>query len=236
MGKEFYGICDLRSGGETIFNRMTMPWKNPDRDLTWDSRGFTIASNNIKNTGIKFKDFKIAEKLAEILPFTLTDAQKRVIREIAKDIKDAKQLNRLVQGDVGSGKTMVALCSVLMAVNSGYQGAIMAPTEILATQHFEEMEKYFNHFGFKVALLTGSTKKKEKEIILKNLKEGNINVLIGTHAIIEKDVEFKNLALCVTDEQHRFGVNQRGKLYEKGENASSVGVIVRKGEKAAFIR
>ena len=175
-------------------------------------------SKNTVNKGIKFTNFKIAEELAKILPFELTGAQKRVIREIAKDIKDGKQLNRLVQGDVGSGKTMIALCASLMAVNSGYQGAIMAPTEILACQHYEEMEKYFSHFGYKAALLTGSTKKKEKEQILKELKEGKINVLIGTHAIIEEDVEFKNLALCVTDEQHRFGVNQRGKLYEKGKN------------------
>lgn len=175
-------------------------------------------SKNIINKGIKFSNFKIAEELAKILPFELTNAQKRVIREIAKDIKDGKQLNRLVQGDVGSGKTMIALCAILMAVNSGYQGAMMAPTEILAYQHYEEMEKYFSHFGFKTALLTGSTKKKEKELILEQLKEGKIDVLVGTHAIIEEDVEFKNLALCVTDEQHRFGVNQRGRLYQKGHN------------------
>ena len=175
-------------------------------------------NKNNTNKGIEFHNFKIVEKLAEILPFELTNAQKRVVREIAKDIKDGKQLNRLVQGDVGSGKTMVALLSMLMAVNSGYQGAIMAPTEILALQHYEEMSKYFEHFGFKVGLLTGSTKKKEKEVILSELKEGKLHVLIGTHALIEKDVEFKNLAMCITDEQHRFGVNQRGKLYSKGNN------------------
>ena len=173
---------------------------------------------NSDNKGIRFSNFKIVEELAKILPYELTGAQKRVIREIAKDIKDGKQLNRLVQGDVGSGKTMIAIASVLMSANCGYQSAVMAPTEILATQHYDEMSKYLSHFGYRVELLCGSTKKKEKEEILRDLKDGKIDVLIGTHAIIEEAVEFKNLAMCVTDEQHRFGVNQRGKLYEKGEN------------------
>ncbi len=170
------------------------------------------------NKGIVFDDFKIVEKLAEKLPYELTKAQKRVVRDIARDIRDKKQLNRLVQGDVGSGKTMVALCAVLMAINSGYQAAMMAPTEILAIQHYEEMNKYLSMFGYKTALITGSTPKKEKQELLSALKEGNIDFLIGTHAIIEENVEFKNLAMCVVDEQHRFGVNQRGKLYGKGEN------------------
>ncbi len=175
------------------------------------------SSNNL-NKGIKFHDYKIVEKLEDFLPFKLTDAQKRTVREIAKDINSGKQLNRLVQGDVGSGKTMVALCALLIAANSGYQGAMMAPTEILAHQHYEELCKYLEHFGFRVGLLTGSTPKKEKAVILKALKDGEINVLVGTHAIIEADVEFKNLAMCITDEQHRFGVNQRGKLFDKGKN------------------
>ncbi len=223
--KRKYNLCDI------LFAYKNIHFPNNEYALSLAKQRFVFEellffelgllqkkSKNIVNKGIKFTNFKIAEELAEILPFELTNAQKRVIREIAKDIKDGKQLNRLVQGDVGSGKTMIALCASLMAVNSGFQAAIMAPTEILACQHYEEMEKYFSHFGFKTALLTGSTKKKEKEEILKELKDGKINVLIGTHAIIEKDVEFKNLALCVTDEQHRFGVNQRGKLYEKGHN------------------
>ncbi len=175
-------------------------------------------SSNSLNKGIRFNDFKIVEKLEDYLPFSLTNAQKRTVREIAKDINSGKQLNRLVQGDVGSGKTMVALCALLIAANSGYQGAMMAPTEILAHQHYEELSKYLEHFGFRVGLLTGSTPKKEKAVILKELKEGTINILVGTHALIEADVEFKNLAMCITDEQHRFGVNQRGKLFEKGKN------------------
>ena len=174
--------------------------------------------NNSLNKGIPFKDYKIVEKLEDILPFKLTNAQKRTVREIAKDINSGKQLNRLVQGDVGSGKTMVALCALLIAANSGYQGAMMAPTEILAHQHYEELCKYLEHFGFNVGLLTGSTPKKEKAALLKDLKEGKIHILVGTHAIIEADVEFKNLAMCITDEQHRFGVNQRGKLFDKGNN------------------
>ena len=223
--KRKYNLCDI------LFAYKNIHFPNNEYALSLAKHRFVFEellffelgllqrkSKNVINKGIKFTNFKIAEELAKILPFELTGAQKRVIREIAKDIKDGKQLNRLVQGDVGSGKTMIALCASLMAVNSGYQAAIMAPTEILAYQHYEEMEKYFSHFGYKTALLTGSTKKKEKEEILKELKEGTVNILIGTHAIIEKDVEFKNLALCVTDEQHRFGVNQRGKLYEKGQN------------------
>ena len=174
--------------------------------------------NNSLNKGIPFKDYKIVEKLEDIIPFKLTNAQKRTVREIAKDINSGKQLNRLVQGDVGSGKTMVALCALLIAANSGYQGAMMAPTEILAHQHYEELCKYLEHFGFSVGLLTGSTPKKEKAALLKDLKEGKIHILVGTHAIIEADVEFKNLAMCITDEQHRFGVNQRGKLFDKGNN------------------
>ncbi len=175
-------------------------------------------SSNSLNKGIRFNDYKIVEKLEDYLPFSLTNAQKRTVREIAKDINSGKQLNRLVQGDVGSGKTMVALCALLIAANSGYQGAMMAPTEILAHQHYDELCKYLEHFGFRVGLLTGSTPKKEKAVILKELKEGTINILVGTHAIIEENVEFKNLAMCITDEQHRFGVNQRGKLFEKGKN------------------
>lgn len=134
----------------------------------------------INNEGIKLTNLKIVEELADILPYELTNAQKRVIREIAKDMRDGKQLNRLVQGDVGSGKTIVAAATILMALNCGYQGAIMAPTEILAHQHYDEMNEYFKHFGYTTALLTGTTKKKEKEIILKKLKSGEINVLIGT--------------------------------------------------------
>lgn len=173
---------------------------------------------NQKNNGIVFSNFKIAEELAKILPYELTNAQKRTIREIAADIKAGKQLNRLVQGDVGSGKTIVACAALLMAAYDSYQGALMAPTEILATQHYESLSPYFEKFGFSCALLTGSTTKKEKTRILEGLKSGEINLLIGTHALIEKDVEFKNLAMCVTDEQHRFGVAQRNKLFTKGSN------------------
>ena len=150
------------------------------------------------------------------LPFELTGAQKRVIREIRSDMKTGLQMNRLLQGDVGSGKTMVALLSTLIALDNGFQACIMAPTEILANQHFESISKSLNSLPLKVELLTGSTKKKARNQILEDLKSNKINILIGTHALIEQDVEFFNIGLVVIDEQHRFGVAQRAKLWKKG--------------------
>lgn len=150
------------------------------------------------------------------LPFELTGAQKRVIREIRSDMKTGLQMNRLLQGDVGSGKTMVALLSTLIALDNGFQACIMAPTEILANQHFESISESLNSLPLKVELLTGSTKKKARNQILEDLKSNKINILIGTHALIEQDVEFFNIGLVVIDEQHRFGVAQRAKLWKKG--------------------
>ena len=156
------------------------------------------------------------------LPFPLTNAQKRVLREIQADLKSGKQMNRLLQGDVGSGKTIVALLTALLAVDNGYQACIMAPTEILANQHYETICKLLggNEFiiqnsKFKIALLTGSTTAKQRQPIHEQLLSGEINILIGTHALIEKEVQFANLGLCIIDEQHRFGVAQRAKLWEK---------------------
>jgi len=148
-------------------------------------------------------------------PFELTNAQKRVIKEIRADIGNGKQMNRLLQGDVGSGKTMVAFMCMLIGIDNDYQAAIMAPTEILASQHYETIAKYAEHLGVNVKLLTGSTKKKEREIIATQLENGELQILIGTHAIIENNVKFKNLGICVIDEQHRFGVAQRAKMWEK---------------------
>lgn len=150
------------------------------------------------------------------LPFELTGAQKRVIREIRSDMKTGLQMNRLLQGDVGSGKTMVALLSTLIALDNGFQACIMAPTEILANQHFESISESLNSLPLKVELLTGSTKKKARNQTLEDLKSNKINILIGTHALIEQDVEFFNIGLVVIDEQHRFGVAQRAKLWKKG--------------------
>ena len=151
------------------------------------------------------------------IPFELTGAQKRVIKEIRADMVSGKQMNRLLQGDVGSGKTMVALLTSILAADNGYQSCIMAPTEVLANQHYNGVFKTIEGSGIKVALLTGSTKTKERKEIHKGLLDGTINILFGTHAVIEENVQFKNLGLAIIDEQHRFGVNQRAKLRFKSE-------------------
>ncbi len=152
----------------------------------------------------------------EYLPFELTDAQKRVIKEIRADMKSGKQMNRLLQGDVGSGKTMVAQLSMLLALDNGYQSCLIAPTEILAQQHAIGISEALEPLGLKVALLTGSTTKKQRQLILQALAEGEISIIIGTHALLEDDVQFKGLGLVVIDEQHRFGVAQRARLWKKG--------------------
>ena len=149
------------------------------------------------------------------LPFPLTNAQKRVLREIQTDLKSGRQMNRLLQGDVGSGKTIVALLTALLAVDNGYQACIMAPTEILANQHYETISHLLGESMVNCQLLTGSTTAKQRTTLHEQLRNGNINILIGTHALIEKDVQFANLGLCIIDEQHRFGVAQRAKLWEK---------------------
>ncbi|MGL4731601.1 MAG: ATP-dependent DNA helicase RecG [Clostridium sp.] len=166
-------------------------------------------------------NFQIAEELKVLkskLPFELTEAQSRVVREILIDQKKTVPMNRLVQGDVGSGKTIVALITLFNVIKNGYQAAMMAPTEILAKQHYFEALRLFEEFNIKVKLLTGSTTAKNKEIIKEELATGKIDLLIGTHALIEDDVKFENLGMIVTDEQHRFGVNQRNKLSVKGAN------------------
>ncbi len=151
------------------------------------------------------------------LPFPLTGAQKRVLKEIRADVTSGKQMNRLLQGDVGSGKTMVALFSALQAIDNGYQACIMAPTEVLAVQHYNGLQRYINPDIVKIALLTGNTKTKERREIYAGLADGTINLVIGTHALIEDKVQFNALALAVIDEQHRFGVDQRARLWSKSE-------------------
>lgn len=149
------------------------------------------------------------------LPFPLTDAQKRVIREIRSDCGSGKQMNRLLQGDVGSGKTLVALMCMLLALDNGYQACIMAPTEILATQHFQTISDLLKNTPVSVGLLTGSTRKKEREILHEALTDGRLQILVGTHALLEDVVHFRNIGLVIIDEQHRFGVAQRAKLWQK---------------------
>ena len=168
--------------------------------------------------GIKFsKQVKISEVI-HTLPFKLTKAQLRVLEEIDNNMESEKSMNRLLQGDVGSGKTVIAMCAAYKAVKSGYQAAIMAPTAILATQHLENFKGILEKLDIKCELLISGITKKKKENILERLKNGDIDILIGTHAIIEENVVFKNLGLVVTDEQHRFGVKQRTKIAEKGKN------------------
>lgn len=162
---------------------------------------------------------------AEHLPFELTNAQKRVIREMRHDMGSGKQMNRLLQGDVGSGKTLVALMVMLIALDNHYQACLMVPTEILATQHFETISKQVEPLGIHVALLTGSTKKTERDRIHQSLRNGEMQILIGTHALIEDTVIFEKLGLVVIDEQHRFGVEQRARLWRKYPNPPHVLVM-----------
>lgn len=159
------------------------------------------------------------------LPFSLTNAQKKVIKEIRRDTASGKQMNRLLQGDVGSGKTLVAIMCILIALDNGYQACIMAPTEILATQHYETFTNMLSEMEIRVELLTGSTKKKERDVIHEGLKSGDVDILIGTHALIEDVVQFKNLGFVVIDEQHRFGVAQRAKLWKKNNHPPHVLVM-----------
>ena len=176
--------------------------------------------NKYKNEeeGIVFnKNVKMSDVIND-LPFKLTKAQLRVLEEIDKDMENPKAMNRLLQGDVGSGKTIVAMISAYKAVKSGYQMAMMAPTSILATQHMVNFEKILSKYNIKCELLLGSTSKKKKEDILQRLKNGEIDIIIGTHSLLEENVVFNNLGLVVTDEQHRFGVRQRSTIASKGNN------------------
>jgi ATP-dependent DNA helicase RecG len=149
------------------------------------------------------------------LPFDLTNAQKRVLREIRKDVGSGAHMNRLLQGDVGSGKTIVALLTMLLAIDNGFQATIMAPTEILANQHFVAVSDLLQGFDIKVDILTGSVKTKKRREIHQNLEDGTLHILVGTHALLEDKVQFKNLGIAIIDEQHRFGVKQRAKLWTK---------------------
>ena len=168
--------------------------------------------------GIQFSKDVYMSDVINILPFKLTKAQLRVLEEIDKDMESNKPMNRLLQGDVGSGKTVVAMISAYKAVKSGYQATIMAPTAILASQHLESLQGILEELGIRVELLISSVTKKKKTEILEKLQNGEIDILIGTHAILEENVVFKNLGLVVTDEQHRFGVKQRGTIASKGQN------------------
>ncbi|MFH1061818.1 MAG: ATP-dependent DNA helicase RecG [Candidatus Omnitrophota bacterium] len=167
--------------------------------------------------GIKFKlKADLLEKFRKSLPFELTNSQKKVIMEIEADMRQAQPMNRLLQGDVGSGKTIVSIWALVICVQSNYQAALMVPTEILATQHFNTLDKILTPLGIKVTVLTSGLKKKEKEKIIQDIAEHKFNVIIGTHSLIQDDIQFKKLGLIIVDEQHKFGVMQRVKLHKKG--------------------
>lgn len=179
------------------------------------SRGFVF-----KKVGDLFNQF-----YREKLPFALTSAQKRVLKEIRKDLAEGKQMNRLLQGDVGSGKTIVALLTMLIAADNGYQSCLMAPTEILAFQHYENLKALLDGLPVDIRLLTGSTKQKERKEILEKIGDHSVQIIVGTHALIEDEVVFKNLGLAIIDEQHKFGVAQRAKLWKKNSLAPHVLVM-----------
>ncbi|MCV6628701.1 MAG: DEAD/DEAH box helicase, partial [Flavobacteriaceae bacterium] len=159
------------------------------------------------------------------LPFPLTNAQKRVVKELRNDMGSHAQMNRLLQGDVGSGKTIVAVLAMLLAIDNGFQACLVAPTEILAQQHYEGIVELLAPLNIEVALLTGSTKSKERKPLFEDLKEGSLKIIIGTHAILEDKVQFNNLGLAIIDEQHRFGVAQRAKLWFKNSTPPHILVM-----------
>lgn len=173
-------------------------------------------TNKKDNAGVERKTNKSIDDFIKKLPFELTNDQKMALDEIIKDLSSSQRMNRLLQGDVGSGKTIVAILAMYYNYLCGYQSALMAPTEILAVQHFNNMKELFKGTGIVVELLTGSITKKDKQVIYNELKDGTINMIVGTHALIQEEVEYNNLGLVVTDEQHRFGVNQRSNLKNKG--------------------
>ena len=183
-------------------------------------RSLKIQGFVFSNVGENFNNFYFKN-----LPFSLTGAQKKVMKEIRKDLGSGKQMNRLLQGDVGSGKTLVALMSMLIAIDNGYQACMMAPTEILASQHFQTITKLVEGLNVKVKLLTGSSKKSLRKDIAESLLDKSLNILIGTHALIEENVQFGNLGLVIIDEQHRFGVEQRARLWQKSINPPHILVM-----------
>lgn len=184
------------------------------------SRDSTVKGPIFQSAGDMFKHF-----YEDLLPFELTDAQKKVFREIYSDCRTGSQMNRLLQGDVGSGKSIIAFMSLLLGVSNGFQGTVMAPTEILAMQLFEQFKVFGDQLDIRVALLTGSTTAKVREEVHEGLRNGGVQILVGTHALIEDEVEVPNQGIVIIDEQHRFGVAQRARLWNKGRNVSHVLVM-----------
>ncbi len=223
---EKYGFCSLDEATRNIHSPKSLELLNESKrrlkfqELFTYSLKILMLKEFIKshNEGIAFKIAPELTSLKANLPFELTNAQSKVVREILIDQKKNIGMNRLVQGDVGSGKTIVAIITMFNVVKNGYQAAMMAPTEILAKQHYEEIQKVLKDFPLRIQILSGSTTAKNKELIKAELKAGNIDIIVGTHALIEDNVEFENLGMIVTDEQHRFGVTQRNRFSNKGKN------------------
>ena len=211
---EHLAFAKIRLKFEELFYMQLEHQYNKSRN-THNSIGFVFSK-----VGDSFNEFYYNH-----LPFALTSAQQRVVKEIRNDMRSSHQMNRLLQGDVGSGKTLVALLCMLIAKDNGYQSAILAPTELLAQQHYNSVMNFLKDMPVRVSLLTGSTRQKERRGLLKDLSEGNIDILIGTHAILEDNVIFSNLGLAVIDEQHRFGVEQRSKMWRKNTIAPHVLVM-----------
>ncbi|MBP3599682.1 MAG: ATP-dependent DNA helicase RecG [Clostridia bacterium] len=217
-------LCDLNTALQNIhFPKTEELLEKAKKRLVFEElfilqAGLTFLKKRSRGkTGCVIKENCFAN-FQKLLPFEMTSAQKRVTEECIADMKSGRPMNRLVQGDVGSGKTAVCAALCYVAAKNGFQSALMAPTEILAEQHFKTLTGFAENSGVKCGLLTGSTTKKQKAIIKEALKTGEIDIIVGTHALISDDVEFNNLGLVITDEQHRFGVTQRGKLSSKGEN------------------
>jgi ATP-dependent DNA helicase RecG len=221
--KKKYNLCDKNYAVEKIHLPKTYNEINIARKRLIFEELFLFTTvlrlikekNNLQKKSNTYTNLDIT-KFLELLPYKLTNAQNKVINDILNDIKSNKNINRMIQGDVGSGKTIVAAIAMYISVTNGYQTCIMAPTTILANQHYIELSNYFNKLNIKCEILTSNNTKKQKEKIIESLKNGEIDILFGTHSLIEDNVEFKNLGLVITDEQHRFGVKQRMKLSNKG--------------------
>jgi ATP-dependent DNA helicase RecG len=224
--RQKYGLMELKDGIANIhFPEDSDTLKTARRRLVFDEFFYLQLgllqrqrkAKEIQTSAVLAPKGKLLEQLNEILPFKLTKAQQRVINDILNDLQKPTPMNRLIQGDVGSGKTVVAVVAILAAIQSGYQAALMAPTEVLAEQHYRKLVSWFNLLHLPVELLTGSTKTPKRREIHSQLETGELPLLVGTHALIQDKVNFQQLGLVVIDEQHRFGVEQRAKLQQKGE-------------------
>ena len=226
--KDEYNLCSLYDAYKGIHNpkRLGDTLKANER-LTFDEFcGFNLSMilNKNLNMGVKGEIIEINYKqdFLDKLPFTLTDSQNKVLKDIEDDFMSGVKMNRLVQGDVGSGKTVIAMYAVFLAVMSGYQAVFCAPTKILASQHFEKMKEIFDNFNIRMEFLYSGMTAKEKRLAYERIESGISNVIVGTHAVFSKKVKYKNLALAVIDEQHRFGVIQRGFLTKKGDSVHTL--------------